>query len=262
MFSGGIFGGALLASAVTLGHRFGAGALRGRRRDPAGARVLGAARPVLMEEPPAPRPSRARPPAGPVEEADRPAVLWLGLAMVLATITEGAMTDWSALYLKDVTRAADHLAPLGIAVTSGMMVLARLFADGWREPIGATGTWSWPAATLPPRARRRAAAGGAYPALAGFACAGLGMAAVSPCLYMAAAERRRRRWPGRHDGHDRPAGGAAGDRLRRRSPPDLTVAMAVVAACAVLVAVCSRWVTWKERDGGAGAQAGAETVAP
>ena len=62
--------------------------------------------------------------------------LWMGCAMAFGTVTEGAMNDWSALYMKDVAKASAELAPMGIAVVSGMMVLARLFADGWRSRWG------------------------------------------------------------------------------------------------------------------------------
>jgi MFS family permease len=114
-------------------------------------------------------------------------IVWLGAAMVLATITEGAMTDWSALYLKDVVQAASSVLPLGIGVFSGAMVLARLFADGWRERWGdkrvvlAGGTLAGAGLAT------ALLTGGAVPALIGFASVGLGMAAVTPCLYVAAA---------------------------------------------------------------------------
>ncbi|HET6479713.1 MAG TPA: MFS transporter [Actinoplanes sp.] len=181
MFSGGIFGAALLASVVTsltgsvLLHFIVAGAV-----------LLGlalVARPALLEHdlPAAPKPSGGR-------RIRPPAVLWLGLAMLLATITEGAVTDWSALYLKEVAHAAENLLPLGIAVFAGMMLVARLFADRWRDRWGdkrvvqAGGTLAGTGLAL------ALLTGGAYPALAGFACVGLGMAAVSPCLYVAAAQ--------------------------------------------------------------------------
>ncbi|MEV4350163.1 MFS transporter [Actinoplanes sp. NPDC049596] len=180
-FSGGILGAALLASVVTsltgsvLVHFTAAGAVL--------VALVLLARPALLphdlQAPPKPTGDR---------RIRTPAVLWLGLAMLLATVTEGAMTDWSALYLKDVAHAADHLLPLGIAVTSGMMLVARLFADGWRDRWGdrrvvlAGGTLAGAGLAL------GLLAGGAYPALAGFACVGLGMAAVSPCLYVAAAQ--------------------------------------------------------------------------
>ncbi|MBC3991917.1 MFS transporter, partial [Streptomyces sp. AC563] len=64
------------------------------------------------------------------------ATLWMGGAMVFGTVTEGAMNDWSALYLEEVAGASAKVAPLGIAVVSVMMVAARLFADGWRARWG------------------------------------------------------------------------------------------------------------------------------
>jgi MFS family permease len=180
MFSGGIFAAALLASAVTsltssVVLHFGV----------AGAVLLAlvlSARPALLDHdlPAAPKPvgRRSRPSA---------VILWLGLAMLLATITEGAMTDWSALYLKDVAHAAEHLLPLGIAVTSGMMVVARLFADGWRDRWGDKRVVLAGGVLAGTGLAAALLIGGVYPALGGFACMGLGMAAVSPCLYVVAA---------------------------------------------------------------------------
>jgi MFS family permease len=97
------------------------------------------------------------------------------------------MNDWSALYLRDVAHAAPELTPLGIATVSAMMVLARLFADRWRA------RWGDKRVVLVGTALAGAGLGGALllggwvPALAGFACVGLGMAAVTPCVYVAAA---------------------------------------------------------------------------
>lgn len=177
-FSGGIFGAALLASAITAVtgsvavHFAVAGAVL-VAVTAAGPGLLTDDRPVLEK-------TRGRwvRPSG--------VVVLLGAAMLLATITEGAITDWSALYLASVD-AAEHLLPLGIAVTSGMMLLARLFADGWRDRWGdrtvvVAGSGLAGAGLL-----TALLAGGVVPALAGFACVGLGMAAVSPCLYVAAA---------------------------------------------------------------------------
>jgi MFS family permease len=115
-------------------------------------------------------------------------VLGLGIAMIFSELTEGAMNDWSALYLRDVTHAATQVTPLGIATVSAMMVLARLFADRWRARwgdkrvvlVGTTLAAIGLAGAL--------VAGGWVPALIGFACVGLGMAAVAPCIYVAAAK--------------------------------------------------------------------------
>jgi MFS family permease len=182
-FSGGIFGAALLASAITsvtemVAVHF---AMAGVMLVAAAA----AAGPGLLTDDSPESPSAPEPPG---RRWARPstAVAYLGLAMLLATITEGAVTDWSALYLESVG-AAGHLLPLGIAVTSGMMLLARLFADGWRDRWGDRTVIVAGSSLAGAGLLAALLTGGAVPALAGFACVGLGMAAVSPCLYVAAA---------------------------------------------------------------------------
>lgn len=181
IFSGGALAGALLASAVTavtstvIVHFAVAAVIV--------LLLLAYARPGLLTDdpPPSDEPKERR--------LARPSLtaLLLGCAMVFATIVEGAMNDWSALYLKDVARVATGLAPLGIAVFSAMMVLGRLFADGWRTRwgdryvvvAGSVLAAGGLAIALP--------LGGLVPALVGFACVGIGMAAVAPCVYVAAA---------------------------------------------------------------------------
>ncbi len=113
--------------------------------------------------------------------------LWMCCAMVFGTVAEGAMNDWSTLYLRDVAEASAEIAPLGIAVVSGMMVLARLFADGWRNRWGDRRVVLLGGALAGAGLACALAAGGVAPALAGFACVGLGIAAVTPCVYAAAA---------------------------------------------------------------------------
>jgi predicted MFS family arabinose efflux permease len=115
--------------------------------------------------------------------------IWMGLAMAFGTVTEGAMNDWSALYLKDSAGAAAELAPLGIAVVSVMMVLARLFADGWRTKWGDERIVRVGSALAGAGLVVALLAGGVVPALLGFACVGLGIAAVTPCVYVAAARQ-------------------------------------------------------------------------
>ncbi|WP_407562549.1 MFS transporter [Streptomyces sp. 184] len=113
--------------------------------------------------------------------------LWMGCAMAFGTITEGAMNDWSTLYLEDVADAAPEVAPLGIAVVSVMMVVARLFADGWRTRWGDGPVVMLGSLLAGTGLAAAVLAGGVVPALLGFACVGLGVAAVTPCVYVAAA---------------------------------------------------------------------------
>ncbi|MEU6172092.1 MFS transporter [Streptantibioticus parmotrematis] len=113
--------------------------------------------------------------------------LWMCCAMAFGTVTEGAMNDWSALYLKGVAKASAELAPMGIAVVSCMMVVARLFADGWRDRWGDGPIVRLGSALAGVGLALALLSGGVVPALAGFACVGLGIAAVTPCVYVAAA---------------------------------------------------------------------------
>lgn len=115
--------------------------------------------------------------------------LLLGVVMGLATVAEGAMNDWSALYLRTVGHASAAVAPLGIAVFSATMVLARVFADGWRTRFGDRRVVLAGSTLAGAGLAAGLAWGGVGPALAGFACVGLGVAAVAPCVYVVAARQ-------------------------------------------------------------------------
>ncbi|MEU5089993.1 MFS transporter [Streptomyces sp. NPDC021356] len=117
------------------------------------------------------------------------ATLWMGCAMVFGTITEGAMNDWSALYMKEIAKASASVAPMGIAVVSVMMLLARVFADRWRSRWGDGRVVRVGSAVAGIGLALALVAGGVVPTLLGFACVGLGAAAVTPCVYVAAAAR-------------------------------------------------------------------------
>ncbi|SDT80235.1 Sugar phosphate permease [Streptomyces sp. TLI_053] len=174
--------------------------------------------------------------------------IWMGVAMVFGTITEGAMNDWSALYLKNVVHASPQLAPLGIAVISVMMVVARLFADGWRTRFG-DGPIVRVGSTVAGLGLALALlVGGVVPALIGFACVGLGIAAVTPCVYVAAARQ----------GSDALALVAATGTTGLLAGPavigfvanatGLAWGMGVVAASALVVALCSTRIAWPTLD--------------
>jgi hypothetical protein len=187
--------------------------------------------------------------------------LWLGAAMVFGTVTEGAMNDWSALYMKDVAKASAEVAPLGIAVVSVMMVLARLFADGWRARFGDGRIVRSGSALAGIGLALALLSGGVVPALIGFACVGLGIAAVTPCVYVAAAK----------DGSDALTVVATmGTTGLLAGPPvigfiangsGLVWGLAAVAASAVLVSVCSTQINWPSATATSAAPAPAPTEA-
>lgn len=170
--------------------------------------------------------------------------LWLGAAMVFGTVTEGAMNDWSALYMKDVAKASAELAPMGIAVVSVMMVLARVFADSWRSRWGDGRIVRVGSALAAVGLALALLSGGVVPALLGFACVGLGIASVTPCVYVAAAK----------NGSDALTVVATmGTTGLLAGPPvvgfianasGLVWALGAVAAAAMLVSVCGTRIRW------------------
>ncbi|MGY0022230.1 MFS transporter [Streptomyces sp. YJ-C3] len=186
--------------------------------------------------------------------------LWMCAAMAFGTVTEGAMNDWSTLYMQEVAGASHALAPLGIAVVSGMMLLARLFADGWR------GRWGDGRVVVTGSALATAGlafallGGGVVPALIGFACVGLGIAAVTPCVYVAAARQ----------GADTLAVVAAmGTTGLLAGPPvigfvadgaGLVWGLGVVAGAAAVVCLCGTRIRWQDAPREGAAEPRAEAV--
>ncbi|MFI2205984.1 MFS transporter [Streptomyces sp. NPDC020192] len=174
--------------------------------------------------------------------------LLMGCAMAFGTITEGAMNDWSTLYLKDVVKASATVAPLGIAVVSVMMLLARVCADRWRTRWGDGRVVRVGSAVAAAGLALALLTGGVLPTLLGFACVGLGAAAVTPCVYVAAA------------GHGSDAlalvaamgttGLLAGPALIGfvASAANLTLGMATVAASALVVTLTALWIPWRARE--------------
>ncbi|MER6072177.1 MFS transporter [Streptomyces sp. NPDC001817] len=242
-FSAGLLAAALLTSGVTTltasvpAHFAVAGALL--------LLLLAGARSGLLtrtdpEAPGEPKPNR---------RWTRPSwtTLLLGCAMAFGTITEGAMNDWSTLYLKDVVDASASVAPLGIAVVSVMMLLARLRADRWRSRWGDGRVVRAGSAVAAAGLALALLTGGLVPALLGFACVGLGAAAVTPCVYVAAA------------GHGSDAlalvaamgttGLLAGPALIGfvASTTSLTLGMATVAASALTVTLTAFRIPWTDR---------------
>ncbi|OIK27374.1 MFS transporter [Streptomyces malaysiense] len=173
--------------------------------------------------------------------------LLMGCAMAFGTITEGAMNDWSTLYLKDGVKASPTVAPLGIAVVSATMLLARACADRWRDRWGDGPVVRAGSALAAVGLGLALLTGGVPMTLLGFACVGLGAAAITPCVYVAAAER----------GSDALSLVAAMGTTGLLAGPaliglvatagGLTLGMAVVVASALAVTVTATWIPWNVR---------------
>lgn len=135
---------------------------------------------------PRPKPSD-EPAGGHAFVLPRGALLLIGVLASLGLIAEGAMYDWSVLYVKQELQADAGTAALGYAAFSGAMAAARFGGDWVRARLSS--------ALLVRVSGLLAAAGmtlslvtsSPMVALLGFALVGLGFANIVPVLFSAAA---------------------------------------------------------------------------
>jgi predicted MFS family arabinose efflux permease len=124
---------------------------------------------------------------GPAFELPRGVLALLGILAALGLIAEGAMYDWSVLYMTQELHSHPGFAALAYASFSAAMAIARFGGDWVRERVS-------PGVLISSSAALAAVAMAAvlltaHPvvALVGFALVGLGFANVVPVLFSAAA---------------------------------------------------------------------------
>jgi MFS family permease len=115
------------------------------------------------------------------------AALGIGLMTFIALISEGAVQDWSAVYLRENLASGTGVAALGFAAFSATMTIGRLTGDRLRARFSdlrllaassAISTAGLAAGLLVPLPAA---------AIAGFGVMGLGMANMVPLLFVAGA---------------------------------------------------------------------------
>src|SRR5262249_20218622 len=149
------------------------------------------------------RPQPAHHDPGPAVARPSGTLVTLGFLALLGLLAEGAMADWSAVYLHDTLGASPSTAAIAFAVFSLAMALGRFTGDGLVERLG-------PRRVL--RGSSAVAAAGlagalllGHPAIGVVGCGvvGLGIPNILPILFSAAA-----RVSGVPPGPALPAGGA------------------------------------------------------
>jgi predicted MFS family arabinose efflux permease len=113
-------------------------------------------------------------------------VLFLGLLCVLVMVTEGAMNDWSALYLRGDLGAGPSVAAAGFATFSAGMAVGRIAGDAIVRRLGFERVLRGGAALAAVALGGLLLAGSVPIALAGLALVGLGVANGVPLLFSAA----------------------------------------------------------------------------
>lgn len=116
--------------------------------------------------------------------------LWIvGAIAAAAVFIEGAMTDWSALFLKNM-QAAEGVAALGLAAFTGTMAVGRLVGDKWIDLVGrVSAIWiggSGAALGLLMALMSKQV----VIAIIGFTVAGLGVSVLFPCLLSLAVKNK------------------------------------------------------------------------
>jgi predicted MFS family arabinose efflux permease len=114
------------------------------------------------------------------------AVFLIGLLCFLAMMTEGAIGDWSGIYLKQDLGASAAAAATGFTGFSLGMAISRLGGDVLNERLGAGPLLRGGMALVAIALGGVLLIGSAVPAVVGFALCGLGIANAVPLLFSAA----------------------------------------------------------------------------
>jgi MFS family permease len=114
-------------------------------------------------------------------------LLALSLIAFLAVLVEGAVTDWSALYMSSEVGAPRGAAAIGFSGYALMMVAGRLLGDRVVRAIGRTRTILYGAALLFAGIGLATGPVSGPSAVVGFALVGLGVANMVPAAFSASA---------------------------------------------------------------------------
>ena len=114
------------------------------------------------------------------------ALLGLGVISFCVLIGEGAMGDWSAVYLENTLGTGPGFAAAGYAAFSVSMAFGRLFGDWFMERLGPATLVRSCGALAATGLGIALAVGEPLVALFGFACAGAGFSIVFPAALSAA----------------------------------------------------------------------------
>jgi predicted MFS family arabinose efflux permease len=113
-------------------------------------------------------------------------VLLLGVLAILVMITEGAMNDWSPLYLREVLDTGQDVAAAGFATFSAGMFVGRVAGDAVVRRLGPERVLRGGAALAGLALGGLLLAGSTPVALAGLFAVGIGVANGVPLLFSAA----------------------------------------------------------------------------
>ncbi len=115
------------------------------------------------------------------------ALVLVGIAALCGALGEGAVADWSAVYLRDVTEATEGVAALGYAVFSVAMVALRLAGGVFIARFGPVSIARFGGVCAAIGVFCVVSAAATSLALFGFALMGIGYAVIMPLAFSRAA---------------------------------------------------------------------------
>jgi fucose permease len=125
-------------------------------------------------------------PAAPLTWRIPRALIGLGALTFLGLLSEGAMGDWSAVYLRDELQTSPGLAAVGFAAFSSTMAAGRFTGDALVRRFGAATVLTVSASTAALGLAVALVMDQPLAAIAGFALVGAGISNVVPVLFSAA----------------------------------------------------------------------------
>ncbi|MCU0449297.1 MAG: MFS transporter [Bernardetiaceae bacterium] len=137
----------------------------------------------LVAEPPAPRhePLLARPDA---------ALWWLGLVAFCCMLGEGAMADWSSVYLAKATQSVAGVSTLAYAAFTLAMTVGRFSGDALAQRFGVTRVIQGGGLVAAAGLALALLCPGLGPIVAGIALVGAGLSTIVPLVYSAAGHSK------------------------------------------------------------------------
>jgi fucose permease len=147
--------------------------------------IVGVAGPRLLPDAPAPsRESTRR------RSRLLPRTLWpLATLAFCASVTEGAMCDWSALYIHDELGASEGTGAIAFAIFSLAVLIGRFGGDRAVVRLGSVGVVRAGSALAGAGVAAGLAAGTVPAGMIGFAALGLGVSVLTPLFYSIAGSR-------------------------------------------------------------------------
>ena len=148
------------------------------------ALTAGAIRSLLPPEPKAVAESEAEAPLFALPR-ERTMILLSALAFFIL-MTEGAMADWTAVYLEAMPGTAASLAAVGFAAFSLTMATGRLTGDAVVRTLGRVPVVRWGSIVAMVGVLLASLNSGPYSAIVGFGLVGLGLSNIVPIFFSAA----------------------------------------------------------------------------